>query len=331
MLAGVLIALGMLAGKNAYFASLSLSGRAREYAGDYYNLILIYLAMGPLSALLDNMLMFLIGVALSLLTVLFAPLLIRGFGIAEPALLRQGTVMMRYMGLSFAFQSLATFYFLYAFLMRKNALALLVVGVNEFAAPVALALLGATPTHTPTRLWIGIALAPAVGFPLSLLAALMLYGRENFPWLVSGKRDEQIKCFDFEITDENAVALSETLVGLFHEQGYSPRTGSLAGMLAEDILLLIREKNPPGKKLFAECNVIFEEGEARVILRDSGLVFDVTSCDGTQSIREYIVAQTLNLPEHKFYISTTGYNRNELLLVFQDKGEALHEEVKQDG
>lgn len=478
MLAGVLIALGMLAGKNAYFASLSLSGSVKRYTGEYYDLILIYLALGPLSCLLDNMLMsdggeklsaaaniieivsnivlsillarpfgirgiaaasilskllffaiigrrsiqqirslrfrfrlkprlcgeilsngfvrasrniftalmeytlilyvtarfdkdtltllsvaikmlgmsgmflglsmaaqplvailrgeqntwglrslmknvawtlFLFGILMSLLTVLFAPFWVRAFGIDDPALLRQGSVMMRLMGLSFALQSLATLYFLYAFLMRKNTLALLVVALNEFIVPVSLALLGSALTHAPIGLWVGLGLAPAVGFPLSLLLALAMVGRENFPWLVSASRDEQIRCYDFAITEENAVALSKTLVRLFDERGYSARTGSLAGMLAEDILMLILEKNPAGKRLYAECNVIFEASEARIILRDSGLVFDVTRCDGTQSMREYIVAQTLNLPEHKFYITTTGYNRNELLLEFSDK------------
>ena len=484
ILTGILIALGMLAGKNAYIGSLSLSESVKQYTADYYSMILIYLAMEPLSSLLANMLMsdggerlsaaaniaeiicnivlsilfaklfgihgiamasilskllfftiigrwafrkirsvrltlrlklricrdilsngfvraskyiftalmqyvlilyvtanfgedtlmllsvaikmlgmsglflglsmaaqplitilrgernfwglkslmktaawtmFLIGISLSLLTVLFAPLLIRGFGLEDQVLLKQGTVMMRCMGLSFAFQSLATFYFLYAFLMRKNALALLIVALNEFLAPVGLALLGVMITHLPTGLWIGIALAPVIGFSLSLLAALALYGKENFPWLVSENQDEQIMCYDFEITEENATALSQTLFRLFGDQGYSSRTRSLAGMLSEDILMLIKEKNPPGKKLFAECNVIFEKSGARVILRDSGIVFDVTACDGTHSLQEYIVAQTLNLSENKFYISTTGYNRNELLLEFRDKSEAINE------
>lgn len=149
-----------------------------------------------------------------------------------------------------------------------------------------------------------------------------------FPWLVSNNRNEQIRCYDFENTEENAVALSKTLIGLFAERGYFSRTGSLAGMLVEDILLLIQEKNPSGKRLFAECNAIFEESEARIILRDSGIVFDVTKCDGTQSMREYIVTQALNLPEHKFYITTTGYNRNELLLGFRDKSKAPYERIR---
>ena len=272
--------------------------------------------------------MFLIGIALSVLTVLFAPLLVRAFGIEDPALLKQGAVMMRYMGLSFAVQSMTVLYFLYAFLMQKKGLALLIVAVNEFLAPVALAILGVTVAHSPTELWAGLALAPAVGFAFSMLATLALYGKENFPWLVSDRRNEQIRCYDFEITEENAVALSKTIVGLFSERGYSSRTGMVAGMLVEDILMLIQEKNPSGKKLFAECNVIFEESEARVILRDSGMVFDVTSCDGTRSMREYIVAQELNLPEYKYYISTTGYNRNEVLLGFRDQGEAPYERVR---
>lgn len=482
VLAGILIIMGMLAGKEAYIGSLSLSDTVNQYTRDYYSLIIFYLAMDPLSCLLDNMLMsegreklsaaaniseilsnivlsvlfvklfgirgiafasilskllffaiiskwslkkmqnielhlqpdlricgkilsngfakascgiftalteyalilyvtanfgqdtltllsvaikiigisglflglsmaaqpfipilcgeqnswalrslmksvslmlFMIGIALSLLTILFAPLLILTFGIEDPELVKQGTEMIRYMGLSFTFGLLTTFYFVYAFLMRKNGLAIFIGALNDFIAPVALSILGAMFFHDQTGLWIGLAIAPLISFAISMLVVLVMYGKNDFPWLIPKNRDKHTVCYDFDVTEENAAELSETLIMLLNERGCSQRTSQLAGMLVEDILMLIKEKNPSDKKLFAECNVIFEGSDVKVILRDSGIVFDVMSCDGTQSMHEYIVAQTLTLPEHKLYISTTGYNRNELLLIFSEKSGAL--------
>ena len=123
--------------------------------------------------------------------------------------------------------------------------------------------------------------------------------------------DRRVSCYDFEITKKDSVDLSETVAILLKEQGYSYATCNQASLLSEEILLLIKEKNPPGKRIFAECNVIFEEDGIRLIFRDSGKIFDVMDTDGTKSLRDYVVSQLLCLPDYKVYLTTIGYNRNE--------------------
>lgn len=78
--------------------------------------------------------------------------------------------------------------------------------------------------------------------------------------------------------------------------------------------MLILEKNP-NKKIWAECTLIVIDDSVKVILRDSGVIFDLTDEDAAvSSIRQYVVSNMLVVPDHKAYITTTGYNRNELLL-----------------
>ena len=57
-----------------------------------------------------------------------------------------------------------------------------------------------------------------------------------------------------------------------------------------------------------------EEEGVRLILRDSGKIFDITDTDTLpDSFREYVVANLMiAAQEYKSYITTTGYNRNEL-------------------
>ncbi|MBQ3918864.1 MAG: hypothetical protein II695_04250 [Oscillospiraceae bacterium] len=113
--------------------------------------------------------------------------------------------------------------------MRKNGLALIVVALDELIMPVVLPLLGVMITGSETGLWIGLTIAPVMSFALSMLAVVLMYGKDNFPWLISRKRDKDTRCYDFEITEENAAAMSETVVRLFDEHGFARRTSLRPG------------------------------------------------------------------------------------------------------
>ena len=127
-------------------------------------------------------------------------------------------------------------------------------------------------------------------------------------------------CYDFEITEKNAVGMSKTLVEQISQTGAESsevRVSKLAGIFAEDMLMSIKEKNPPGAKLDAELMVIRDDAGVRLILRDSGVLFDITEGDGElSSFRNYIISRTITLSEYKSYTIATGYNRNELYLSF---------------
>ena len=53
----------------------------------------------------------------------------------------------------------------------------------------------------------------------------------------------------------------------------------------------------------------------RMILRDSGILFDVTDAD---SLRQYVVARMMVAHDKKAYLTTTGYNRIELFFTKND-------------
>ena len=96
-----------------------------------------------------------------------------------------------------------------------------------------------------------------------------------------------------------------------------PSVSVFGGVITEDILMLISDKNSEsGKPLYAECTIISEDDGVRVILRDSGKIFDITDTDGdVDSFRQYIVSNLMDNHEAKLYMTTTGYNRNELFFA----------------
>ena len=83
--------------------------------------------------------------------------------------------------------------------------------------------------------------------------------------------------------------------------------------------MLIYEKNADKEKLFAECTILAEPAGMRMILRDSGILFDVTDADSLpDSLLQYVVARMMVAHDKKAYLTTTGYNRIELFFSKND-------------
>ena len=56
-----------------------------------------------------------------------------------------------------------------------------------------------------------------------------------------------------------------------------------------------------------------EDGGVRLIFRDTGMIFDLTDTDAkVASFLQYSVANMVNAIDNKVYVTTAGYNRNEL-------------------
>ena len=267
-----------------------------------------------------NAAMILFGLVTSLVTILFAPLLIRLFGISDSPLVEQGTLVLRLIGFSLVFMSVATMLFVYYYLLEKSVLALAASALKDLVLPIVCAFIGLKLFRSSLSLWLMIDLSQVLAVALILLIACLIYGKKRWPWLLSPDEETGMYCYDFEITEKNAVDMSKTLVEQISQTGAESsevRVSKLAGIFAEDMLMSIKEKNPPGAKLDAELMVIRDDAGVRLILRDSGVLFDITEGDGElSSFRNYIISRTITLSEYKSYTIATGYNRNELYLSF---------------
>ena len=178
---------------------------------------------------------------------------------------------------------------------------------------------------SPLSLWILLDLSQILAVASALLIVFLKYGRKNWPWLLSPAEEIGMFCYDFEITEENAVDMSKTLMQLISETALISepeharrRVMELAGLFAEDMLLAVKERNPGEKTLDAELMVILDDDGIRLILRDSGILFDITEDDSkVSSFRDYIISRAITLSEYKSYTITTGYNRNEVFLSYE--------------
>ena len=84
-------------------------------------------------------------------------------------------------------------------------------------------------------------------------------------------------------------------------------------MITEELIMLIMDKNKNSRKpVRVECTIITLPDGVKLILRDSGVIFDLTDVDSKlDSFRQYIVSSLMLYQENKLYMTTTGYNRNE--------------------
>ena len=265
------------------------------------------------------------GLISSLLTIILAPFLIRVFGIRDSSLVAEGTLVLRLIGLSLVFVSVSCMLYIYYYLAEHLVLCLTVSALKDLVLPVFCAFIGIRLLKSPLSLWLLFDLSQVLSVVFALLIVFLKYGRKNWPWLLSPAEEIGMFCYDFEITEENAVEMSKTMMQLISETALISepeharrRVMELAGLFTEDLLMAVKEKNPDEKTLDAEVMVILDDDGIRLILRDSGTLFDITEDDSKVSaFRDYIISRVVTLSEYKTYTIATGYNRNEIFIGYE--------------
>ena len=245
----------------------------------------------------------------------FAPTILRVFDMEKGEVFDLGKGALHITGLMMIFMALTVFLFIYYFLIDKQLLAVTVSVLKDLVCPLGRVLLLETIWKgQSSAIWVGLTIAAVITLLFIIIIVLVRYGKELFPYLIPREPDSRIYIYAFDVTDENIIALSKTAQQLLQEHGFSQRTQYITSLCLEDLFMLIKEKNREhGERLFAECTLIMEEEGARLILRDTGIIFDITDEDAAvDSFLQYTVANMMQAIDYKAYVVTTGYNRNEL-------------------
>jgi hypothetical protein len=83
----------------------------------------------------------------------------------------------------------------------------------------------------------------------------------------------------------------------------------------EDLLLLVRDKNP-GRTVFGECCIRTGNGNVTMVLWDSGDIIDFTA-PGMEvtDMRSHMVASLMRYTKEKNYLKELGFNRIQLVIT----------------
>lgn len=259
--------------------------------------------------------MLVMGLLLSVLTVLSARGLVFCFGVRDAAVVGPASAAVRYVGTTLVVQALMTLFFIYYYLSDRHLLALSISVLTYFLCPFGLAAAISLVLGSPEGMWIGFMLSPVAAAALSALLVLLQRKGTSFPYLLPTDRDDRIFIYDFPLSEENAVMLSRTVGDELDAHGVPRKTRNLVRVLAEDLLVLITGRNADAKGVPAEVNMMLEEDGVRMILRDAGVAIDMTDTDPhADSLRQFLVANIMLTYERKMYLLTNGYNRSEFFI-----------------
>ncbi len=142
-------------------------------------------------------------------------------------------------------------------------------------------------------MYIGLMLAPAVGYVLSVLFIKHKYGRENYPLLLQElEQKKKVKFYEFSVSPDEIVKVRDQIGSALTENGSSNRQINRAMVIFEEMFMLIYDCNS-GKKVHAECTV--EIGETICLTsKDDGRILDLTDTDRhVTSLRAYTISNML--------------------------------------
>ena len=262
------------------------------------------------------------GVVVSILLYLFAGPFVRLFGIDDTALSGPAVTAVRIMSVTLVASSLfmlMTSYYLYMDRVRISVGAIILKdGILSILLPILFsAVLGIN------GIWLGFAFAPVMGLLISVMVIRVRNGKKGLTAMTDSMESE-ITVYDTVLTPDNMTDASEHIQERLKEKGYSNDAAMKAGLFAEEISATIREKNGD-KKVLVEYSLLFdkdtsgedgtEKESVRLVIRDSGIVFDVTDPElKISGLSSFVINGLMNAQKDKDYIPTTGYNRNVIRL-----------------
>lgn len=283
------------------------------YGEKNHTLIRRVMKSGILAAIIE-------GLVATTLIWIFARQFCALFGITGGQALAPSVTALRIVSLGFVFCSLVSLTTSYYMLMDRIGMATCIACFQNGLLYILLPILGAT-LFGFNGMWAGFVAAPMLALSAAMLFVRLKFGKDNFPFLLKDMETE-IEVLDDTLSSQSAAALSERVGNSLKTHGYPDIAVTRASLFVEEIGLTILEMNRKSKKpVLIELSLFFKSDSVLVILRDSGLLFDITDPDlRIKGLSGFVLNGLMEAhKEEKAYLVTTGYNRN---MIRFSKGES---------
>ena len=248
------------------------------------------------------------GAVFSVVLFLFAEYMPAIFGINEPEVLGHCVNAVRIISTTLIISSVLYLFETYYMTQGKNIIAL----ISSFARNLVLILICAVPLGLALGIngvWIAFALAQPLTLAVCVWLSLVMYGRKNFPMYLEDNGN--IADFDLLLTPENIMRIRDEAEKFMTSRNLPDNTINRIMLMIEETGLMIIERNAGGKVLAEYTIELYGEDQARLIVRDNGKIFDITSDDvKVTSLRSYFLAGLMTLEKYRQNITTISFNRN---------------------
>jgi len=259
------------------------------------------------------------SVALGALLVACPVIVTRMLGIVEPSVAAAASAAVRWTAAGMVGLGLVALFNSYFAFIERGMLAAALTWLAMLLVPGALfPLLGSA--WGATGVWIAMGSASLVSAGLMAVWLGWREGWRNLPWLLVRSQDERIAMYDLKLEPEAICAVSSGVGETLRKQGFAA-AAPRAALLVEEVFMAVKERNGT-KPVLAEATLILD-AEPSLVLRDDGVIFDITDADAQiSSLRSYLVASLMNVQTNRMNLTTTGYNRNIFRFPSQTSREA---------
>ena len=152
--------------------------------------------------------------------------------------------------------------------------------------------------------WVGMLLAYVLTFVLFVLYLLRKHGKK-FPLLLEKK---DIVSRDDMLYVESLMEIRDWAGKECDKRGISSNVRTKLEVMIEDLGMLIIEKNK-NRPVLIEITISFKK-DIKVVMRDDGVLYNVTDPDAALSFRSMFVSGLLKNGSRSAYLFTQNYNRN---------------------
>lgn len=254
---------------------------------------------------LSNKVISILGALLTVILFVCAPVVPKLFGITNSNLLEVAVRAVRIVSLSAIPFGISYFCYQIYSSVNKPSLSLLSTFLFNLTCPLFASILLAL-VFGFDGISIGTSLSAFLSVGIFCLFLVLKYGKKHFP-LYLDETTETIAEYDFVLAENTIVEMRDTIGTNLSGKGYETKNIEL---LFEELFTKIYDKNN-GKKIVCECSLFFGSDYVRVIVRDSGVIFNFIDQDNhSDSLNTLLLNNLLTKTKEKDYLITSSVNRN---------------------
>ena len=255
------------------------------------------------------------GLIFSVFLFIFAGKIPGILGITDKTVISQCIPAIRITASTLIFSALEYLLTSYFIIQNRVLLPVIITAIYFLFTPVSLGIFLASFIGI-NGLWIGMAAAPILAILIGSVIVMCRYGKTAVPLILDAKNDIGISSYDIVLTPENTIKMRDDIECLLRKNNVTDKTIYRIMLLIEELGTLITEQNP-GKKIYCECTIRISDSEKqiKIIMRDSGKIFNITDSDmEISSLNAFVVSSMMEKYENRKNLTTMGYNRNEFLI-----------------
>ena len=249
------------------------------------------------------------GIIVTILIFFAAPYVPRILQITDSFTSNEAVVTLRIIALGSVFISLLYFETSYYILVDRIPLAFLASALRDLLLPAALALFCGYFWGI-YGVFVGVALGPLVA---TILTNFYLWKKDpkDIPLLLGAKRDLPSFLYDYSLNENQITRMRDSIAEDLFDYGCNKSVVNKIMLLFEETSMLILEKNK-GNMIEAECTLLILNDRLRMIIRDTGVSFDITDSDMLiDSLRSYVVSSVGSYSSiSKQHMAAMSFNRN---------------------